>query len=150
MHSLIICNDSELKKFKEGKLFLRRIETDRIWSDEPVLIGIDAAYALYQESYEEGSLPKLTKAAFKELLCDPPTCNDYEYMEDNTHVNWNFSKHNYSESTLKQLENYHENELSYIFNSKDFPKCYTYMKVLADKKDQSKKKLNVLKFTVWD
>lgn len=157
VHALIICNDSELKKFKEGQLFLRRVDTSRIWHDEPTLITLNAAYRLYKEEREERqSLPRLTKQAFRELLLDPPKTCDYEYQsndvswQNKSYVNWNFSKKKYSKSTLKQLENYHEAELAGVFSSIEFPKSYTYIKELADAKDSSEKKTNVLQFTVWD
>lgn len=155
-HALIICNNSDLKKFKEGKLFLRQVYTDRICHDEPTLITLETAYQLYQERRESDKLPELTMTAFNELMLDPPSMNDYKYpspgeTEYNTgYVTWDFSKKNYSAETLKQLESYHDNDLAWVFQSFEFPKSYKQMLELTDEDERSEKKANVLEFTVWN
>lgn len=155
-HALIICNNSDLKKFKEGKLFLRQVDTSRIWHDEPTLITLETAYQLYQERRESDKLPELTIMAFNELMLDPPNIKDYKYPSPvdpgyNTgYVTWDFSKKNYSDETLKQLESYHDNDLAWVFQSFEFPKSYKQLLELTDEDERSEKKANVLEFTVWN
>ena len=157
-HTLVMCNDSELKRFKEGKLFAHRYDPIGTRLDHAKLVNLDCVYRIYndmRDNDESYSLPALTKKELLELLNDPLTHDDYSYKDNqfdsrNCYVVYDVSKHSYSDSLKKKIEGIHTNDLYFALCSDEFPKSYTALLRLTDKKDRSEKKLNVLDFEIWD
>lgn len=168
VHTMVIATDKELELFKAGKLFVSSLPgfSDNNTDGTATLIKMDEVYKKYCESDEEyDTLPKLSKSSLKELMLDPPTYDDFEYVDkdrremahqhwdgiwSNSAVNWDYSKHGYSKKTLKELENYHGKGLFYLLYSNSFPHSYNMLCKRTDKKERSERKLNVLKFEIWD
>ncbi len=155
-HTIVMCNDRDLARFKAGKLFAHKYDDYGVRLNNAVLVNLDYAVRMYERLREDcdyGELPVLTKAQLGELMCDPVSRNDYSYLDDDNDrdsIKWNFEKHNYSEGLKKAIESAHSVGIYDALRADDFPKSYELLLRVTDKKDRSEKKLNVLDFTIWD
>ena len=155
-HTLVMCNDRDLARFKEGKLFAQKYDSIGCRLETAKLVNIGYVASVYDRMMNEGDygrLPELTRSQLGELMRDPLTFNDYDYPDTDRnadYVIWNLEKHNYSAGLKKAIENTHHNGIYSVFRADEFPKSYEYLLRETDKKDRSEKKLNVVDFTIWD
>jgi hypothetical protein len=155
-HTLVMCNDRDLARFKEGKLFAHKYDEIGCVLNHAKLVNIDYAAKIYDRFQVEGTfgeLPDLTLSQLRELMVDPLTHDDYDYPDtdrNSYYVEWNLDKHNYSDKLKDIVKNVHHTGIYNIFGADAFPKSYNYLVRATDKKDRSEKKLNVVDFTLWD
>ena len=124
-HTLVMCNDRDLARFKEGKLFAQNYDSIGCRLDTAKLVNLDYVASVYDRMMNEGyygRLPELTRSQLGELMRDPLTYN----------------------------ENTHHTGIYSVFCADEFPKSYEYLLRETDTKDRSEKKLNVVDFTIWN
>ena len=154
-HTLVLCNDAELKKFKAGKLFANKYNECGNVMDTAELVDIDFVADVYERKMHDcdyGDLPVLTKSQLRELMVDPLRYDDYDYKRPDTDphfVVWDLSRHRYSKALQNIITETNHTGIYYVFREDEFPKSYEYLLRETADDERSEKKMNVLDFEIW-